>query len=166
MNELIKIERKEIGGGLVQTVNARELHVFLKVCEDFKSWIKDRLDILGSQYDLDYLILKGESLLSQTVKQTNDGRGGHNRLEYFVTLETAKYLAMMEKTDRGNEARDYLIQCQKNIKQVGAVSTSEQLLIEQIKLFNRVMDEFGDKIGPRRLESFVLAASEKFLGLK
>ena len=36
---------------------------------------------------------------------------------------------MMEKTDKGNEARDYLIQCQKDIKQEGAAGASEQLLI-------------------------------------
>lgn len=117
MKELIKLNKIKINGKLVQTVNAWELHVFMKVCEDFKSWIKDRLDTLGSQRDQDYVI---------SVENER------NRLEYFVTLETAKYLAMMEKTDRGNEARDYLIQCQKDIKQVGAAGLSEQLLIEQI----------------------------------
>ena len=64
------------------------------------------------------------------------------------------------------EVQDILVDSYFKLKQVGAAGASEQLLIEQIKLFNRVMDEFGDKIGPRRLESFVLAASEKFLGLK
>ena len=140
MNKLIKLNKIKINGKLVRTVNAWELHAFMKVCEDFKSWIKDRLDTLGSQRDQDYVILVENE---------------RNHLEYFVTLETAKHLTMMEKTDKGNEARDYLIQCQKDIKQEGAAGASEQLLIEQIKLFNRVMDEFGDKIGPRRLESFV-----------
>ena len=121
MNELIKIESKEIDNELVQTVSARDLHTFLEVGKDFSTWIKNRLDTLGSVEDQDYIVLSGESLLSQIGKQTDEGnksRGGHNRLEYFITLDTAKHLAMMEKNDKGKEIRDYFIKCEKQLKQV------------------------------------------------
>ena len=121
MNELIKIESKEIDNESVQTVSARELHQFLGVGKVFAAWIKNRLDTLGSVENQDYIVLSGESLLSQIGKQTDEGnksRGGHNRLEYFITLDTAKHLAMMEKTDKGKEVRDYFIECEKKLHEV------------------------------------------------
>ena len=118
MNELIKLNEQTINNEMVQTVNARELHTFLEVGKVFAAWIKNRLDTLGSIEGQDYIILKGESLLPQTGKQTNDGRGGHNRLEYFVTLDTAKHLAMMEKNDRGFQVRQYFIECEKKLREI------------------------------------------------
>ena len=92
MNELIKLNEVNIGDETVQTVNARELYAFLEVGKVFAAWIRSRLDTLGSIEGQDYIVLSGESLLSQIGKQTEEGnkpRGGHNRLEYFVTLDTA-----------------------------------------------------------------------------
>ena len=43
---------------------------FIEVGKDFSTWIKNRLDTLGSIKGQDYLILKGESLLPQTGEQT------------------------------------------------------------------------------------------------
>ena len=43
MNELIKIETKEINEKLVQTVNARELHKFLEVGTRYNDWISKRV---------------------------------------------------------------------------------------------------------------------------
>ena len=86
MNELIKLNEQTINNEMVQTVNARELHTFLEVGKVFAAWIKNRLDTLGSVEGQDYIVLSGESLLSQIGKQTderNKSRGGHNRLEYF-----------------------------------------------------------------------------------
>lgn len=48
MNELIKINETQISDNLVKTVNVRELHKFLEVGRDFPTWIKSRLDTLGS----------------------------------------------------------------------------------------------------------------------
>ena len=165
MNELIKLTQSAINGELQQTVDARELHAFLEVGKVFAAWIKNRLDTLGSIEGQDYLVLKGESLLSQTGKQTNDGRGGHNRLEYFVTLDTAKHIAMMEKNERGFQVRQYFITCEKLAKQASTASLSDQLKVAQIGLLNRVLDEFGDKISPQARETLLLVGSEKFLGI-
>ena len=40
MNELIKIEKSNVGGDLIETVNARELHSFLEVGKDFQLGLK------------------------------------------------------------------------------------------------------------------------------
>lgn len=41
MNELIKIEPSHIGGEVIQTCNARDLHAFLEVKARFNDWIRN-----------------------------------------------------------------------------------------------------------------------------
>ena len=47
MNELIKVAERQIGDGTIQTVNARDLHVFLEVGKDFSNWMKGRIEQYG-----------------------------------------------------------------------------------------------------------------------
>ena len=56
MNELIKIEKSNVGGDLIETVNARELHQFLEVGRDFSTWIKGRIEQYGFIGDVDYVV--------------------------------------------------------------------------------------------------------------
>lgn len=90
-------------------VNARDLHEFLESRKDFSSWIKDRIE----RYDLveneDYVIL-----LPQKGEQT--GRGGHNKIDYVLTLDAAKELSMVEGNEKGKQARKYFIACEKKLK--------------------------------------------------
>ena len=41
MNELIKIERQEVAGQSIQTVNARDLHEFLGSKQQYADWVKN-----------------------------------------------------------------------------------------------------------------------------
>ena len=138
MNELIKLNETEIDDETVQTVNARELHQFLEVGKVFAAWIRSRLDTLGSIEGQDYIVLSGESLLSQIGRQTEEGnkpRGGHNRLEYFVTLDTAKHLAMMERNDLGFRVRQYFIEVEKAQKNY---DLKDKLLLSVFKAGNDI----------------------------
>ena len=83
-------------------------------------------------------------------------------IEYHITLDMAKEVAMIENNKKGREVRQYFITCEKLAKQA---SLSEQLKIVQIGLLNRVLDEFGDKISPQARETLLLVGSEKFLGI-
>ena len=110
MNELIKVERKEIGGGLVQTVNARELHTFLEVSTRYNDWITKRVrdyDFLENQ---DFLIVT-----EKKVTMTNAGEKVSLLKEHYITLDMAKELAMVERNDKGREARKYFIECEKQL---------------------------------------------------
>ena len=87
--ELIQISETEINGVLTKTVNARGLHSFLEVGRDFSTWIKSRLSTLGSIEGEDYLLTKtGEQLPS----------GTKYKIDYFVTIDLAKHISMMEKS--------------------------------------------------------------------
>lgn len=102
MEELIKIT--ENNGK--SAVNARDLHNFLESKKDFSSWIKDRIERYGFVENEDYAVL-----LPKIGEQT--GRGGHNKIEYALTIDAAKELSMVEGNDKGKQARRYFIACEK-----------------------------------------------------
>ena len=153
MNELISLTQSAINGELQQTVNARELHEFLEVSTAFKDWVSRRIKDYDFIENLDFCSFLSES------------SGGRPSKEYYITLDMAKELAMVERNDKGKQARQYFITCEKLAKQASTASLSEQLKIAQIGLLNRVLDEFGDKISPQARETLLLVGSEKFLGI-
>ncbi|UNE55274.1 antA/AntB antirepressor family protein [Bartonella machadoae] len=106
---LININQTTIDGDTVQTVNARELHVFLEIGKDFSTWITDRIN--------KYNLLENQDFVCSPILGSK-GRGGHNRKDYYLTLSVAKELSMLENNKKGREARLYFIECEKLAKQV------------------------------------------------
>ena len=82
--------------------NAETLFKFLVVNSKFADWIKNRITQYGFTENQDYI-----------VKTTHTGR--RPRKEYFVTLDMAKELCMVENNDKGKEARQYFIKCEKEL---------------------------------------------------
>lgn len=97
MNQLIPITQTSINDELVQTVNARELHEFLEVGRMFAHWIRERIEKYEFQQDVDFIQL---AKIGNTV-------------EYHITLDMAKELAMVERNQKGKEARKYFIECER-----------------------------------------------------
>ena len=93
MNELIKLNETKIGIELVQTVNAKELYEFLEVRSKFADWIKNRI--------ADYDFQENQDFITLSKNLENGGR----TIEYYITLDMAKELAMVERNDKGREAR-------------------------------------------------------------
>ncbi|WP_339053106.1 antA/AntB antirepressor family protein [Arsenophonus endosymbiont of Crataerina pallida] len=106
MSNLINIETKNINGGLIQTVNARDLHAFLESKQEFANWIKDRIQQYGFIEHQDFLIN-----LSKTPN------GGRPAKEYHISLDMAKELSMVERNEKGKQARQYFIECERRILQ-------------------------------------------------
>ena len=104
--ELIPVFMGEINGVPVQMVNARDLHEFLEVGKDFSNWIKDRIRQYGFQENDDYI----------RVAKTGEGvNQGFQPIEYHLTLDTAKELSMVERNEKGKQARRYFIECEKRL---------------------------------------------------
>ena len=88
-------------GGIPMTVcDARTLHAFLGNGELFAAWFKARLEKYGFQENQDFAI---------AMEKTIAKRGGHNRIDYHLTLGTAKELSMVENNEQGKLARRYFI---------------------------------------------------------
>ncbi|HFG0566946.1 TPA: antA/AntB antirepressor family protein, partial [Flavobacterium psychrophilum] len=100
MNQLITIT--ENNGN--KAVSARELHAFLEVKTDFKDWMPRMIEY-GFEEGLDF-----SSFLSEST-------GGRPSKEYALTLDTAKEISMLQRTDKGKQARRYFIAIEKQVTQ-------------------------------------------------
>lgn len=100
---LINIEQTVIGGDLIETVNARELHAFLGSKRQFANWIQERI----AQYDF----VEGRDF---TVNKFVNGRA--TQIDYYITLDMAKELSMVERNEKGKQARQYFIECERKVK--------------------------------------------------
>jgi phage anti-repressor protein len=101
MNDLIKLGKSHIAGAEVQTANARDLHAFLGVGKDFSSWVKAQIARAH--------LVEG----SHFVSSPSRGSSGQHTIEYQLTLEAGKQVAMMSETDKGFQVRDYFIECER-----------------------------------------------------
>jgi phage anti-repressor protein len=109
MNPIIKIEQDTIGGEQVQTVDARRLHKFLSVGRNFSNWIKGRIAEYGFVEGADYVTAQNLS----TPNPARSNSRAQRTIEYHLTLDMAKELSMVERTDKGREARRYFIECER-----------------------------------------------------
>ncbi|MCD2165570.1 antA/AntB antirepressor family protein [Comamonas koreensis] len=114
MNELIQVVSREIGGTVVLTANARELHAYLGPDTRFNDWIDRRIAEYDFQEGKDFY-----SFLSKTPS------GGRPSKEYTLALNMAKELSMVERTPKGKEARLYFIECER-VALAGQVATLPQ----------------------------------------
>ena len=113
MNQIIKTTVAEIGGEEQQTVNARELWKVLGSKREFINWIKDRLE--------GFTI--GEDFLTNLSKSH-----GRPRIEYTLTLDVAKHLAMLERNEIGKKVRQYFIEVEKEARRRMKQPTSADIL--------------------------------------
>ncbi len=111
MNDLIPLCQTEINGEPVETVNARELHAFMQVQTRFDDWIRRRIKEYDFAEGVDYAIF---------LKNEENPKGGRPAKEYYITLDMAKELAMVERNERGRQARKYFIECERRLKQLQA----------------------------------------------
>lgn len=140
MNELIQVAERQIGDGAVQTVNARDLHAFLEVGKDFSTWIKGRIEQYG--------FVEHHDFVTFDAAPQNGGAGnrGH-RVEYAISLDMAKELAMVERNDKGKQARLYFIECERRAKA-------------------NVIDIATALADPAKLRTVLLAYTEKVMALE
>ena len=97
MKELIKIT--EQNGK--RAVSARELHRFLEVTERFSNWFERQLQY-GFIEGVDY---QGCEVFNTLANQTVT--------DYALTIDTAKEISMLQRTEKGKQARRYFIECEK-----------------------------------------------------
>lgn len=117
----IAITVAAIGDDTVQTVNARELHAGLEIAKNFSDWIKIQIERARLVENRDYVVVAG--LHPQKGVQT--GSGGHNRIDYHLTIDAAKHVAMMSGGDKGFEIRDYFIECERRLRGTSQLSEIE-----------------------------------------
>ena len=105
MSELIPIVDR---GDDVQAVMGRDLHAFLEVKEPYTDWLP-RMVAYGFEEGKDFV-------QKNLIGQDKLGRR-RETINHVITLDMAKHLAMIQRTDRGRQAREYFIECEKLARQ-------------------------------------------------
>ena len=104
--ELIRVTTDENGN---QLVSARELHEFLKIKERFNSWFNRMLQFDFTENE-DFTSVKTFTLVNNGASRELD--------DYALTLNCAKEISMVQRSDKGKLARQYFIACEKKLKEV------------------------------------------------
>ena len=100
-NELIKIT-KDVNGNSV--VSGRDLHDFLEVKTAYKDWFPRMCE---------YGFIDGKDFSSILSEST----GGRPRVDHAMTLDMAKEISMIQRTEKGKQARQYFIEVEKAYKE-------------------------------------------------
>ncbi len=169
MNELFKINRDEQGTPRLES--ARELYTFLEVKQQFSDWFKNRVIKYGFQEGVDYVEVEG--FTKNAVKPNDDNfhkpmkvsRRGPVATDYAITLDMAKELAMVERTDKGKQARQYFIDAEKTLRAIAdqqstALST-EQMLLQLASQQTQLLTNQQDQISQLRSDVESLMAGQR-----
>ncbi|MGO3084235.1 antA/AntB antirepressor family protein [Ancrocorticia populi] len=97
----------------VQAVIGRDLHAFLEIGKDYSTWFKDMCQY-GFSAGQDFSPISG-----------NINGAGRPRTEHIVSLDMAKEISMIQRTEKGKQARAYFLECERKAKQPAALSGPE-----------------------------------------
>lgn len=102
MEELVKIKVKNDR----QLVSARDLYKGLEIKTRFSLWVKQNFKVFEEGQDF-------TSVVTTTEVQNNGGTQRRELQDYLLTIDMAKELCMMSKTEKGKEVRKYFIQVER-----------------------------------------------------
>ncbi|MGN7311490.1 antA/AntB antirepressor family protein [Alkalicoccobacillus gibsonii] len=115
MNELITTTQSDDGKILV---SGRELHEFLGVRDNYTDWFK-RMTKYGFDEGVDFIGFSRES------------SGGRRAVDHHIKLDMAKEISMIQRTDRGKEARRYFLKLEE------AWNSPEQVMARALQIADR-----------------------------
>lgn len=103
MNKLIKVSFENER----PTVLGRELHEYLEVKTEYKDWFP-RMVEYGFTENTDFNPLNFEQVQIEGSREVK-----RNLVDHQLTIEMAKEIAMLQRNEKGKQARTYFIQLEK-----------------------------------------------------
>ncbi|MCH4164982.1 MAG: antA/AntB antirepressor family protein [Lentilactobacillus diolivorans] len=147
MNELIKTFKQNDGS---VAVDGRDLHDFLEVETPYRIWIQRMIEY-GFTENVDFIGFEQKStkpIKSFTGKKVKP-QGGRPQVNHALTLDMAKELSMIQRTDRGKQARQYFIAMEKQAKQIVLPQTPEEkitLLLQNANEGNKKINQIDNRV--------------------
>ncbi|MEX2956312.1 phage antirepressor KilAC domain-containing protein [Staphylococcus pasteuri] len=127
IGEMFNIQEKENGE---IAISGRELHQALDVKTEYKKWF-NRMSDYGFEENIDFTRV--------TQKCLTHG-GYQNMTDHALTLDTAKEIAMIQRSEPGKRARQYFIQVEK------AWNSPEMIMKRALKMANNTINQLETQI--------------------
>lgn len=145
MNELLKVnyDNDRI------TLSARELHEFLGIGTQYTKWF-DRMSEYGFYENVDYQAISQKRLTAQGNETTY--------IDHEITLDMAKEIAMIQRSDKGKEVRQYFLELERRWNSPEAVMN--RALEYSRKQVKALMEE-NKELKPKALFADAVSASNE-----
>lgn len=109
MSELIPLTQHDG----IQAVMGRDLHAFLEVQSNYREWFP-RMVAYGFEEGKDY---------ASKNRRVQDSLGREREAnDHIITLDMAKEISMIQRTEKGKQARQYFLECERKAKQPAALA--------------------------------------------
>lgn len=128
VNELIRTMFGENGDIIV---SGRELHEFLEIATPYKKWF-DRMSEYGFEQNVDFITV------GQKCPIANGGF--QERTDHHIKLDMAKEISMIQRTEKGKQARQYFLQLEK------AWNSPEMVMKRALEFANQKVEEMQKRI--------------------
>ena len=144
MNEVLKInyDNERI------TLSARELHEYLEIETPFKKWF-DRMCEYGFTEEIDFA-----EVMDKIVQNP---KGGRPATDYQITLDMAKEIAMIQRSEKGKQVRQYFIQIEKDW------NSPDKVMARALSIANRRIETLqieNKELKPKALFADAVATSQ------
>lgn len=131
-NQLIKIQVKNHR----QLVSARDLYKGLEIKTRFSLWVKQNFKVFEEGQDF-------TSVVTTTEVQNNGGTQRRELQDYLLTIDMAKELCMLSKTEKGKEVRKYFIEVERKWNDPYAIVKRGYAILQdentQLRIENKAM---------------------------
>ena len=106
-------------------ISGRQLHMFLEVQTPYAKWF-DRMTEYGFTEGADFWT---------NLSKTSSELGGRPATDHLMTLSMAKELAMLQRTEKGKEARRYFIRIEEEW------NTPERVMARALRFSERILSD-------------------------
>ena len=111
-------------------ISGRELHERLEIGTEYAKWF-DRMCEYGFEPEKDY---------STFLTNRSDGLAGKPRTDHILTLDMAKQLCMIQRTEKGRTFREYFIEVEK------AWNSEPQIMARAMKIMTKRLDGLTEHV--------------------
>ena len=119
-------------------INARELHIALRNKRQFTNWIKQRIEQYGFIENQEFF------RFNNFVKGDKNGCGNKSFIDFYITVDMAKELCMVENNHIGKQLRKYFIEVEKRYREIISSHSNifdfMRLALNQIELNSKNID--------------------------
>jgi len=144
LNELINVDINE---NLEPVVNGRKLHELLEVQTAYKDWFP-RMCEYGFVEGIDF-----NPLIFERVQLEGDREVKRQLQDHLIKLDMAKEICMIQRTERGKQARQYFIQVEKDYNSPEKIMARALRIAEQelstLRLENKVQSQQIAELQPK-----------------